>query len=74
MARRLIATGRVPDNILEALPEVSRDNYPQDSPQEYECGCVTVVRVTDRNPGEKPFEMRLALLCKSDTCELACLR
>lgn len=72
--RYLITTGQVPDTILETLPEVSRDDYPQISPQEYECGCVTVVHVTDRSTREKPFEMRLAILCKGAACELAYLR
>lgn len=76
----LIAVGRIPDEILEAMPEVSRHNDPQISPQEYECGCVTVTRVTDRNGctwlgyDEKPFEMRLALPCDNAICELAHLR
>jgi hypothetical protein len=78
--RHLASTGQVPDDILEAMPEVSRGNDPQVSPQEYECGCVAVVRVTDRDGrtwlgyNEKPFEMRLAIPCNKGTCELAHLR
>ena len=79
--RHLIAVGRVPDNILGAMPEVSRHNEPQVSPQEYECGCVAMTRVTDRDCrtwlgyDEKPFEMRLALPCTDGAaCELAGVR
>jgi hypothetical protein len=78
--RHLVSIGDVPDNILEAMPEVSRHNEPQDSPQEYECGCVTVTRVTDRDGrtwlghDEKPFEMRLAIPCGGTACELGHLR
>jgi hypothetical protein len=78
--RYLVGTSQVPDDILGAMPEVSRDNDPQISPQEYECGCVAMTRITDRNGrtwhdfGEKPFEMRLALPCEGTTCELAHLR
>jgi hypothetical protein len=70
--RYLIAVGQVPDDILEAMPEVSRNNEPQVSPQEYECGCVAVTRITDRNflRDEKPFEMRLAIPCDTANCEL----
>ena len=62
---RLVATGQVPDDILETMPEVSRHNHPQDSPQEHECGCVTITRITDRDyrHNEEPFEMRLAIPC-----------
>lgn len=74
--RNLVATGQVPDNILEAMLEVSRHNSPQESPQEYECGCVTITRVTDRDyrHNEKPFEMRLAIPCRGTRCRLAHLR
>jgi hypothetical protein len=78
--RHLVSTGQVPDDILEAMPEVSRDNDPQVSPQEYECGCVAVTRITDRDGrtwrgcDEKPFEMRLAIPCEGTTCELSHLR
>lgn len=78
--RSLIGGGQVPDNILEAMPEVSRHNEPQISPQEYECGCVTITRITDRDCrtwlgyDEKPFEMRLALPCDGTGCELAHVR
>jgi hypothetical protein len=69
--RRLISVGDIPDDILEAMPEVSRHNEPQVSPQEYECGCVTVTRITDRDYryDEKPFEMRLARSCGSESCQ-----
>ncbi len=79
--RHLVGTGQVPDDILEAMLEVSRHNEPQIGPQEYECGCVVITRVTDRNGCswlgrlEEPFEMRLALPCDGGaTCELAHLR
>ena len=78
--RRLIENGDVPDNILETLPEVSRHNEPEIGPQEYECGCVAMTRITDRDCrtwcgyDEKPFEMRLAIPCDSASCELAHLR
>lgn len=75
-SRHLVGTSQVPDDILETMPEVSRHNEPQISPQEYECGCVTVIRVTGREyrKNEMPFEMRLALPCNSADCELAHLR
>ena len=72
--RHLIGVGNVPEDILEAMPEVSCHNEPQDSPQEYDCGCVAITRSTDRDArrGEKPFEMRLAIACgKGSCCELA---
>jgi hypothetical protein len=78
--RHLIATCGVPDDILEAMPEVSRHSAPQISPQEYECGCVAMTRITDRDGrtwlghDEKPFEMRLALPCDGEHCELSHLR
>lgn len=75
--RYLIGTGQVPDDLLETMPEVSRHNAPQDSPQEYQCGCVTVTRITDRDCRERdsrPFEMRLALTCAGAKCRLARLR
>jgi hypothetical protein len=69
-ARQLVASGHVPDEILEAMPEISRHNRPQPSPQEFDCGCVAVVRVTDRDVryDEEPFEMRLALPCDGTKC------
>lgn len=72
----LIRVGQVPDDILEAMPEVSRHDEPQDSPQEYECGCIAITRITDRDYrcGEKPFEMRLASACDGASCELAHLQ
>lgn len=74
--RHLASTARVPEDILETMPEVSRSNKPQDSPQEYECGCVAITRITDRDyrDNEKPFEMRLAIPCSGTACELAHLR
>lgn len=62
----------LPDERLAALPLVSEHAGPQDAPQEYECGCVTVTRITDRDSsrGERPFEMRLARACGSASCEL----
>lgn len=63
----------LPDERLAALPLVSVHDEPQIDPQEYECGCVTVTRITDRDyrRGERPFEMRLARRCGTDACELA---
>ena len=60
------------DEQLEALPLVSAHHEPQVAPQEYECGCVTVTRITDRDRrrGERPFEMRLAVACEGDACEV----
>lgn len=74
--RYLVSSGRVPDDTLKVMPEVSRHNEPQDNPQEYECGCVVITRITDRDTrhNECPFEMRLALPCDSNVCELAHLR
>lgn len=78
--RHLVGVGQVPDGILEAMPEVSRHNEPQISPQEYECGCVAVTRITDRDCrtwrgyDEKPFEMHLAMPCNGTGCKLAHLR
>lgn len=62
----------LPDEVLAALPLVSSHDRPQYAPQEYECGCVTFARVTDRDArrGEAPFEMRLALACDTDACEV----
>lgn len=61
-----------PDERLAALPLVSIHDEPQLAPQQYECGCVTVTRITDRDHrrGEKPFEMRLALACGTDHCDV----
>ena len=61
----------IDDDALADLPLVSTHEQPQDSPQEYECGCVAITRVTDRDTrrGEKPFEMRLAIPCGTDACE-----
>jgi hypothetical protein len=71
--RNLIARGwRIRDEDLAAMPEISRHDEPQISPQEYECGCVAVTRITDRDVrrGERPFEMRLALPCGTASCEV----
>jgi hypothetical protein len=53
---------------IEDALEVSRHNEPQVGPQEWECGCVTEVFVTDRDyrEDEKPFEMRLTKWCETD--------
>lgn len=62
----------LPDERLAELPLVSCHDHPQIAPQEYECGCVTIVRVTDRDyrRHERPFEMRLARRCSTDACEV----
>lgn len=62
----------LPDKRLAALPLVSTQNEPQDAPQQYECGCITVTRITDRDfrRGELPFEMRLASACGTEAREL----
>jgi hypothetical protein len=79
--RSMIRSGYlIRDEDLEAMPEISRHDEPQISPQEYECGCVAVTRITDREAWregrhERPFEMRLALPCATPaTCELAAVR
>lgn len=72
----------IPDEILAGLIEVSRHEDPQPSPQEYECGCVTVERITDRDAYDRrrslPWEMRLARPCarleRAPGCELYALR
>ena len=53
------------DEVLADLPLITTHDRPQDSPQEYECGCVAITRITDRDAqrGELPFEMRLAIPC-----------
>jgi hypothetical protein len=63
---------RIRDEDLAAMPEISRHDEPQVSPQEYECGCVAVTRITDRDArrGERPFEMRLAIPCGTAACEV----
>lgn len=65
----------LPDERLAELPLVSTHCEPQIAPQEYECGCVTIVRITDRSPrkGERPFEMRLASTCGTTKCEVVAL-
>ena len=70
----------IPDDILDAMPEISRSNDPYISPQQYECGCVAVTRITDRDgrtwlgKDEKPFEMRLAQPCDGTNCEVPASR
>lgn len=61
------------DDVLTELPLISTHTAPQDSPQEYECGCIAVTRITDRDTrnGERPFEMRLAITCGTKECEAA---
>jgi hypothetical protein len=63
---------RIRDEDLAVMPEISRHDEPQISPQEYECGCVAITRITDREArrGERPFEMRLALPCGTANCEV----
>jgi hypothetical protein len=63
---------KIRDEDLAAMPEISRHDAPQISPQEYECGCVAVTRITDRDAlrGERPFEMRLAIPCGKAICEV----
>ena len=63
----------LPDDRIAALPLVSTHDEPQVAPQEYECGCVTITRITDCDyrRGERPFEMRLAKACGTGACELA---
>lgn len=58
---------------LEDCLVVSRHGQPQVSPQEWDCGCVTAVYVTDRDAlaGEEPFEMRLWQGCDKDECEVS---
>ncbi len=59
------------DEVLAELPLISTHEEPQLGPQEYECGCVAVTRITDRDTrrGEKPFEMRLAIACGTVECQ-----
>lgn len=57
------------DAALAALPEISRHNALQVTPQEHACGCITVQRVTDRKRGAEPFEMRLAVDCGAADCD-----
>lgn len=63
---------RIRDEDLAEMSEISRHDAPQVSPQEYECGCVVVTRITDRDArrGERPFEMRLAIPCGTAICGL----
>ena len=63
---------RLPDERLATLPLVSTHERPQPAPQEYDCGCVTVTRITDRDyrNGEQPFEMRLAIACGTEACDI----
>jgi hypothetical protein len=65
----------ISDEDLAAMPEISRHDEPQIGPQEYDCGCVALTRVTDRDArrGDRPFEMRLALACGTPSCEVKLL-
>lgn len=61
---------------LDDAPVVSRHPFPQIGPQEWDCGCVTGIYVTDRDAmidGEDPFEMRLAHGCDDLDCEVRIL-
>jgi hypothetical protein len=62
--------GVYPFTDLGAAPVVSRHDYPQVSPQEWDCGCVTAAWITDRDAleGERPFEMRLVSACGQPNC------
>lgn len=53
---------------LAYRPTISRHAEPQVSPQEWSCGCVTGVYVTDRDRRDRPFEMRLHSFCGKPTC------
>lgn len=58
---------------LRDKPLISVHNEPQVSPQEYDCGCVSVSYVTDRDifRREYPFEMRLVTFCnKKRDCQV----
>lgn len=58
---------------LSDAPVVSKHPYPQPSPQEWDCGCITATWITDRDAmteGEDPFEMRLAHRCDGTDCQL----
>lgn len=57
---------------LIGKPALSKHNEPQHTPQEYDCGCVTAVYVTHRDYryGQKPFELRLAVYCDTDSCQI----
>lgn len=70
--RDVVGYWTIPDEEMAAMPEISRHDHPQVAPQEYECGCVAVTRVTDRDSrrGEEPFEMRLAVPCGTTGCEV----
>jgi hypothetical protein len=60
------------DEQLVSAPIVSRHSVPQPSPQEWGCGCVTAVYITDADAlnGGEPFEMRLAERCGKRSCQL----
>jgi hypothetical protein len=60
------------EDALDTAPVVSCHNAPQHSPQEWDCGCMTAIYVTDRDSrdGERPFEMRLVVACGTSTCEV----
>lgn len=61
------------EDALSEAPTVSMHSCPQISPQEWDCGCVTAIYVTDADMfnGGEPFEMRVARRCGKRTC---CLR
>lgn len=56
------------DSALRGRPLVSRHATPQVGPQEWDCGCITDVRVSSDDT--LPFEMRLAIACGKIDCEV----
>lgn len=56
---------RLPPEVIEEMIEISRNDRPLASPQEYDCGCVAIQRVTARDSRlhQAPFEMALAIRC-----------
>lgn len=56
----------------EGATKISQHNEPQPSPQEYDCGCVAVTVVTDRDflRYEEPFEMWRVQECNRPDCEV----
>jgi hypothetical protein len=56
----------------EHAPVLTCHDYPQASPQEWDCGCVTATHITDRDAlaGERPFEMRWTLRCERSRCAI----
>jgi hypothetical protein len=55
---------------IESLPLVSASADAQPNPQQYDCGCVTILNITDADTrhGGLPFEMRLASSCGRRDC------